>query len=79
MRSIELHGERRSRNTHFVTWVVRFRHVFLKVRVFRDVRHQFQNFVAHLFAAQPAERENGIARQDHSGTWLIVVADFIDP
>lgn len=43
------------------------------------MRHQFQNFVAHLFTAEPAEWENSVARQYDRGAGLIVMADLINP
>jgi hypothetical protein len=78
MRSIELHGERRGLNPHLVTRVVRNRQVFLEVWIFRDVRHKFLNLIAHMLAALAAIRKNGIARKDHCGAGLVIMADLID-
>jgi hypothetical protein len=78
MRSTELHGERRSWNHHLVRWVVRFRRIFLEVRVFRDVRDEFHDLVAHHLATAAAVRENGITHQDHAGAWLVLVANLVD-
>ncbi|HLK52707.1 MAG TPA: hypothetical protein VKU42_04580 [Candidatus Angelobacter sp.] len=82
MRSIELHGERRSWNPHLVGRVVRLFYVFyvfLEVWIFRDVRHQFQNFVAHLLTASAAIRKDSVAGEEHGGARLIVMADFVYP
>lgn len=79
MRSTELHGERRSWNHHLVRWVVRSGRIFLKVRIFRNVRDQFQNFVPDHFTAAAAIGKNGIAHQDHAGARLILMAYLVDP
>jgi hypothetical protein len=79
MRPVELHGERTGRNPHRVRRVVRFVDLFLKVWILRDMRHQFQNFVAYLLAALPAIRKNSVARQDHGGARLVVMAYLINP
>jgi hypothetical protein len=78
MRSIELHGERRGWNPHFVTRVVRNGQVFLEVWIFRDVRHQFLNFITHALSALPAIGENGVARKNHGSARLVMVANLID-
>ena len=77
MRSTELHGERRSWNHHLVRRVVRFRRNFLEVWIFRDVWDDFQDLVTHSLAAAPAVRKNGVAHQDHAGTWLVLMAYFV--
>jgi hypothetical protein len=79
MRPCELHGERTGRNPHRVSRVVRFIYLFLEVRILRDMRDQFQNFVAYLLTALPAIRKDSVARQDHGGARLIVMADLINP
>jgi hypothetical protein len=79
MRSTELHGERRGWNLHFKRRVVRCGVIFLEVWIFRDVRDQFQNFVAHHFSAAAAKRENGVAHQDHAGARLVLMAYLVDP
>lgn len=81
MRSIELHGELRNRNLHFVIRVVSARYVFcvfLKIGIFRDVRHEFQNFIAHALAADAAIRKDGVARKDDGGSRLVMMADLIN-
>jgi len=78
MRSTELHGERRGLNLHLVGRVVHFGWNFLEVWIFRNVRDQLQNFVAHHFSAAPAKRENGVPHQDHAGARLVLVADFVN-
>jgi len=78
MRSTELHGERRGWNLHFERRVVRCGLIFLKVRIFRNVRDQFQNFVADHFSAAAAKRKDGVAHQDHAGPRLVVMADFVN-
>ena len=78
MRSTELHGERRGWNLHFKRRVVRCGLIFLEVWIFRNVRDQFQNFVADHFSAAPAKRKNGVAHQDHAGARLVMMANFID-
>ena len=79
MRSTELHGERRGLNLHLEAWVVRFRRFFLEVWILRNVRDQFQNFVAHHFSAAAAKRENGVAHQDHAGARLVLMAYLVNP
>ena len=78
MRSTELHGERRGWNLHFVRRVVRFRLIFLEVWIFRNMRDQFQNFVAHHFSAATAKRKNGVAHQDHAGARLVLMAYLVN-
>jgi hypothetical protein len=79
MRSTELHGERRGWNLHFKRRVVRCGVIFLEVWIFRDVRDQFQNFVAHHFSAAAAKREDGVAHQDHAGARLVLMAYLVNP
>jgi len=78
MRSTELHGERRGWNLHFKRRVVRCGLIFLKVRIFRNVRNQFQNFVADHFSAAAAKRKNGVAHQDYAGARLVMMAYLVD-
>ena len=78
MRSTELHGERRGWNLHFKRRVVRCGLIFLEVWIFRNMRDQFQNFVADHFSAAPAKRKNGVAHQDHAGARLVMMANFVD-
>src|SRR5258708_38828224 len=78
MRSTELHGERRSWNHHLVRWVVRSGRIFLEVWIFRNVRDRFQNFVTDHFTAAAAKGKDGVAHQDHAGTWLVLMAYFVD-
>ena len=79
MRPVELHGERRSRNPHLVRWVVRFLNLFLEVWIFRDMRHQFQNFVAYLLTASAAVRKDSVTGEEHGGTRFVVMAYLINP
>lgn len=79
MRSTELHGERRGWNLHLVGRVVYFWWIFLEVRIFRNVRDQFQNLVTHKISAAAAIREDGVLHQDHAGARLVLMAYFIDP
>lgn len=78
MRSTELHGERRGWNLHFKRRVVRCGLIFLEVWIFRNVRDQFQDFVADHFSAASAKRENGVAHQDHAGARLVMMAYLVD-
>jgi len=78
MRSTELHGERRGWNLHIIGRVVRFRRNFLEVWIFRNVRDQFQNFVADHFSAAAAKRKNGVAHQDHAGARLVLMAYLVN-
>jgi hypothetical protein len=79
MRSTELHGERRSWNHHLVRWVVRSRRIFLEVWIFRNVRDRFQDFVTDHFTAATAKGKDGVAHQDHAGTWLVLMAYLVNP
>jgi hypothetical protein len=78
MRSTELRGERGGWNLHLMSWVVYQRRFFLEVWIFRNVRHEFENFVAHHVSAAAAIRKNGVAHQDHAGARLVLVAYLID-
>lgn len=79
MRSTELHGERRGWNLHLVGRVVRFAWFFLKVRIFRNVRHGFQNFIAHHVSATAAKWKDGVAHQDDAGARLILMTYLVNP